>query len=264
MSINKRYIGAAIIAPFFIFIFLGGVYLKYFTLILSLLGMYEFYKVSKESGLKTMDYVGYVILLCFFASNYNFESLSFILIIATFLLLCAPVLDTKYTYVDMAVTILGFLYVGVFFSCIYLISQFDGGKYLVWLIFISSWMCDTTAYYSGRFFGKHKLNPEVSAKKTIEGSIGGLLGSTVFCGIYGYVVINVFGFNSILLYHYIIIGALCGIFSQFGDLVASSVKRHAGVKDYSNLIPGHGGILDRFDSIIYSAVLIFFYLTLIQ
>lgn len=263
MSINKRYIGAAIIAPFFIFVFLGGVYLKYFTMILSLLGMYEFYKVSKASGIKTLDYAGYLILLLFVLAKYDFKMLSFILIGATFIMMCIPVINLKYNYIDVAVTLLGFLYVGVFFNCIYLVSTFTGGKYLVWLIFIASWMCDTCAYYTGRMFGKHKLNPEVSAKKTIEGSIGGFIGSAVFCGIFGYVIINVFDFNTIALYHYIIIGAICGIFSQFGDLVASSIKRHSGVKDYSNLIPGHGGILDRFDSILYSAVLIFFYLSII-
>ena len=129
------------------------------------------------------------------------------------------------------------------------------GKYLVWLVFIASWLCDTTAYYVGRMFGKTKLCPEVSPKKTVEGSIGGLLGSAISCGVFGFIIAS-YGVN-ISLIHYVIIGLICGVFCQFGDLVASSIKRYAGVKDYSNLIPGHGGILDRFDSILFSSVVVF-------
>ena len=147
------------------------------------------------------------------------------------------------------------------FSFIYLVSEKTGGNFYVWLIFIGSWMTDTTAYYAGKFLGKHKLCPRVSPKKTIEGSIGGLLGATIFCGLLG--VVTTHYINSMFLYHFFIIGALCGVFSQFGDLVASTVKRYVDIKDYGNLIPGHGGILDRFDSILFSGVVVFYYLTFI-
>lgn len=263
MKINERYIGAAMIAPFIIFIFLGGIYLKCFTIVLSFAGLYEFYKVAKISKLKTIDVVGYLLLLIYYITNNNFETLSYILILASFIMLCIPVIKHEYNYIDVSVTLLAFIYVGVFFSCIYLVNNMKGGQYLVWLIFISSWLCDTTAYYVGKNFGKHKLDPEVSAKKTIEGSLGGLIGASLFSGLFGILIIKYFNFTDIAAYHYFIVGALCGVFSQFGDLVASSVKRHSGVKDYSNLIPGHGGILDRFDSILYSSVVIFFYLKFI-
>ena len=185
----------------------------------------------------------------------------YILVASTFLLLIVPVIDLEYTFVDVSLTLLGFIYAGILFSTVYLVNSKANGMYLVWLIFISSWLSDTAAYYSGRFLGKHKLCPEVSPKKTVEGSIGGLLGATIFCGIFGLIVNKYIYIMPI--YHYFIIGALCGIFGQFGDLVASSVKRYVGIKDYSNLIPGHGGILDRFDSIIFSATVIFYYLTFI-
>lgn len=264
MSINKRYIGAAIIAPFILFIFLGGVYLKYFTIAISIAGLYEFYKVAKISKIRTVDIVGYTLLIIFYILNNNFEALSYMIIIATFLMLCLPVLNPKLNYIDVAVTMLGFIYVGVFFSCIYLVNVFKGGQYLVWLIFLGSWGCDTGAYYVGRIFSKlgttHKLNEKVSPNKSIEGSIGGLIICSLLCGIFGIIIINKFNFTDIAVYHYFIIGALCGVFSQFGDLVASSVKRHSNIKDYSNLIPGHGGILDRFDSSLYSAVVVFIYI----
>ena len=109
------------------------------------------------------------------------------IILATFILLIIPVIDLKYNFIDVAITLLGFLYVGILFSFICLVSEKSGGAFYVWLIFIGSWMTDTTAYYAGRLFGKTKLCPKVSPKKTIEGSIGGLIGSTISCGILGFV-----------------------------------------------------------------------------
>ncbi len=161
----------------------------------------------------------------------------------------------------MAITLLGFLYVPIFFSFIVLVNNKTYGNYLVWLIFISAWLCDTTAYYVGKYLGKNKLCPKVSPKKTIEGSIGGIIGASLACTIFGMVIFRL-GVN-IGIIHYILIGLICGIVCQFGDLVASSIKRYAGVKDYSNLIPGHGGILDRFDSILFSSVAVYYYLTFI-
>lgn len=259
---NERYLGALIISPFIIFLFLGGVYLKYLTLVLSLMGMYEFYKVTKAKELNPMKYLGYIALLGFFMLNNDITKLSYVLIPLVFLCLCVPVIDVERNYFEVAVTVLGFIYVGVFFSFIPKVNSMEYGKYLVWLIFIASWGCDTLAYYSGRFLGKRKICPKVSAKKTLAGSIGGLLGAAIGCGIFGYIIKGQ-GVD-IALYHFIIMGAICGVFSQFGDLVASSIKRYkVDIKDYSNLIPGHGGILDRFDSILYSSVIVFFYLTLV-
>lgn len=261
MKSNSRYLGALLIAPFIIFIFLGGIYLKAFTIVLSVLGMYEFYKSVNTKDFKPVTLIGYFMLIAYYITGNDFKVLSFIIIITTFLMLCVPVIDVKYTFIDVSLTILGFIYVGLFFSFIYLVNIKNGGEFLVWLIFIASWLCDTTAYYVGRLFGKHKLCPKVSPKKTIEGSIGGMLGSTLACGIYGIVIYKYY--NIIPIYHYFIIGAICGVFCQFGDLVASSIKRFVGIKDYSNLIPGHGGILDRFDSILFAGTIVFFYLTLI-
>lgn len=261
MKSNSRYLGAMMIAPFIIFIFLGGIYLKTFTILLSVLGMYEFYKSIKVKQFKPITFLGYMMLALYYITGNDYSILSYIIIISTFLLLCVPVLDVKYTVVDVSLTFLGFLYIGIFFSFIHLVNVKQGGEYLVWLIFIASWLCDTAAYYSGRFFGKRKLCPKVSPNKTIEGSLGGMIGSTLACGVFGIIIYKYF--NSIPIYHYFIIGAICGVFCQFGDLVASSIKRYVGIKDYSNLIPGHGGILDRFDSILFAGTIVYFYLTLI-
>lgn len=261
MKSNNRYLGALIIAPILIFIFLGGVYLKYFTILISMIGMYEFYKTMKVKDFNPIWPVGYALLICYYFINADIEKLAYMLIIALIVLFCIPVINTKYTFIDVSLTILGFLYVGVFFSFIYLINIMPNGKFLVWLIFLASWLCDTVAYYTGKYLGKRKLCPKVSPKKTIAGSIGGLIGSTLALSVYGY-FINAF-IHNIPFYHYIIIGLLCGVFCQFGDLIASSIKRYVGIKDYSNLIPGHGGILDRFDSILFASTIIYMYLHLV-
>lgn len=249
------------IAPFIIFIFLGGIYLKAFTIVLSIGGLYEFYNALKEKEFKPVPLIGYLMLALFYLTGNKFDILTFIIIFATFILLCLPVIDLKYTFIDVGLTILGFIYVVVLFSFIPLVNIKPSGEYLVWLIFLGSWLADTVAYYSGKYLGKKKLCPKVSPKKTIAGSIGGFLGSTVGCGIFGIIVGNYV--PNVQLIHFFLIGALCGIMGQFGDLVASSIKRYVGLKDYSNLIPGHGGILDRFDSILFNATVVFYYLTFI-
>ncbi|MDQ0148942.1 phosphatidate cytidylyltransferase [Eubacterium multiforme] len=261
MKSNNRYLGALMIAPFIIFVFLGGLWLEAFTVVLSILGMYEFYNALKQKDFHPISIVGYILIIVYYLTNTNFNTLTYIVVFATFILLMIPVINLKYTFIDVAITLLGFLYVGILFSFLHLVNMKFGGQYLVWLIFIGSWMTDTSAYYAGRFFGKHKLCPKVSPKKTIEGSIGGMIGSTIFCGLFGIIVSKYIYIMPV--YNYFIIGALCGIFSQFGDLVASSIKRYVGIKDYSNLIPGHGGILDRFDSILFSGLVVFYYLTFI-
>lgn len=261
MKSNNRYLGALMIAPFIIFIFLGGIYLKGFILALSVMALWEFYKALREKNFKPITSIGYLLLIVYYILNNNFEIMMYIIVISTFVLLIVPVINLKYTFIDVSLTLLGFMYAGVLFSFVYLVNIKSSGEFLVWLIFIGSWLSDTAAFYSGKFFGKHKLSPRVSPKKTIEGSLGGMIGATVFSGIFGVIISNYV--NIMPVYHYFVIGALCGIFGQFGDLVASSIKRYVGIKDYSNLIPGHGGILDRFDSIIFSATVIFYYLTFI-
>ncbi|MBV7274896.1 phosphatidate cytidylyltransferase [Clostridium sp. PL3] len=261
---NNRYIGALIIAPFIMFLFIGGIYLKYGVMILSLFGMYEFYRVIKEKNIQAISIAGYILCIIYYITldkTVDYRMHFFFLIITMFIIMCIPIFDVEYNFIDISTTIMGFLYVAVFFSFIVLVDNKNYGNYLVWLIFISSWVCDTAAYYAGRAFGKRKLCSKVSPKKTIEGSIGGMIGSTLACGILGYLIHSRIDF--IPIYHFFAIGAICGVFCQFGDLTASSIKRYVGVKDYSNLIPGHGGILDRFDSILFASVVVYYYLTFI-
>lgn len=267
---NERYIGALVLVPLLIFIFLGGYFLKFTVTCLALAGLYEFYKASKSGGHKPFEYIGYGLGLIYYiylivsGGNINLTWVVNVIILSVFIMMIIPIFKIDRSFVDVGLTVLPLIYVIVFFSFMILISEKQQGRFFIWLIFISSWGCDTLAYYSGRYLGKggkHKLLPKVSPKKTVEGAIGGLAGSIIGCTVYGWVM-SQFGVT-MGIYHYAIIGLLGGIFGQCGDLVASSVKRHVGIKDYSNLIPGHGGILDRFDSILLVSVVVYYYISYI-
>ena len=147
------------------------------------------------------------------------------------------------------------LYIIGALTCIMYVRDLENGGYYWIFAFIGAWITDIFAYFTGRFFGKHKLIPEISPKKTVEGSIGG----TVFC-VLGFVVYAVilrecFNINVNILIC-AITGFVSAIVSQIGDLSMSAIKRHYGIKDFGNILPGHGGILDRFDSIMAVAVVL--------
>ncbi len=146
--------------------------------------------------------------------------------------------------------VFGFLYVAVMLGFIYLIRAEENGKILVWLVFLSSWGADTCAYLAGRAFGRHKMAPVLSPKKSVEGAVGGILGA----GLLGFLYALYFKMPAAGCF---VICAAGAVISIFGDLAASAVKRDKGIKDYGKLIPGHGGILDRFDSVIFTAPVIY-------
>jgi len=229
---------------------------------LSLAGMHELYKVSKFKSINLFSFIGYLLCIVYYLTlgkNIDYKFTFFVIVFSVLIMFCITILDNKYNVIDISITLLAFLYIAVFFSFIVLVDNKVYGNYYVWLIFISSWICDTCAYYTGRFFGKKKLCPKISPNKTVEGSIGGLLGSIISSGVFGAFIIP--RGVPVSLIHFIIIGIICGVFSQIGDLTGSSYKRFVGVKDFGHLIPGHGGILDRFESTLFSGIIVFCYLT---
>ncbi len=143
-----------------------------------------------------------------------------------------------------------------FLSIILLRSEVEMGKYIYLLIFLGAWMTDTGAYFVGVFFGKHKLIPEVSPKKTVEGAVGGILGCVLGYVLFGVIIAAFFDVqvNYIVL---TLLAIVISVISQCGDLIASYVKRERGIKDYGFIFPGHGGIMDRFDSIIVVAPVLY-------
>lgn len=158
------------------------------------------------------------------------------------------------------------LYAPVLLSFIFIIREgWQYGNYLVWLIFFCSWGSDTCAYCVGILFGKHKMAPKLSPKKSVEGAVGGIVGAALLFGLYTHFVINSFT-DEVFRIHWgsaMCLGAVGAMVSMVGDLAASAMKRDHDIKDYGRLIPGHGGIMDRFDSVIIAAPLIFIGLALI-
>lgn len=160
------------------------------------------------------------------------------------------------------------LYVSLFMLCIIMLRS-EFGLCAMLLVFISAWCSDTGAYFAGSFFGKHKLIPHVSPKKTVEGSIGGMIMAMLGCqilmfaaGLNGTQIAGLAGISG-----YIKIGAIgvgASIWSQVGDLAASAIKRDCNVKDYGTIFPGHGGFMDRFDSVIFIAPIIYYIISIIS
>ena len=139
------------------------------------------------------------------------------------------------------------------------IRKMDYGVISVFIVFIGSWITDTCAYFTGIAIGKHKLAPQISPKKTIEGSVGGIVGVTVIITAYTAICANILNVKPNLCV-IIPIGLLCGVLSQFGDLCASVIKRENNVKDFGNVMPGHGGVMDRFDSFLFVAPAVYYIL----
>ncbi|MBP3475516.1 MAG: phosphatidate cytidylyltransferase [Lachnospiraceae bacterium] len=158
-----------------------------------------------------------------------------------------------------------YLYAPVMLSFIYLIREgFTQGNYLVWFIFLCSWGSDTCAYAVGVLIGKHKMTPKLSPKKSVEGAVGGVAGAALLFVIYTHFAINRYTDATLPLALAAVLGAAGALVSMVGDLAASAIKRDHDIKDYGKLIPGHGGIMDRFDSVIIASPLIFIGLVLIS
>ena len=156
------------------------------------------------------------------------------------------------------VTLVGIFYVVFFCYHLALLGMDEFLGLTVWLVVITAFGTDICAYFAGVTMGKHKLCPVISPKKTWEGAIGGILGSMILCLIFGLIFMK----HAIALC--LIVGFLGSIISMFGDLTASIFKRKMGIKDYGNLIPGHGGILDRFDSILFTAPLVYYVVNILS
>ena len=249
-----RIIAALALIPLLLFIIYGGLPLYIAEAIIVIIALDEFYKAFKSKNIQPISILGY--LFAIFLSIKNIFNLQIeythVFVFTLFLIGIIYILSNKKNVIDFSITFIGIFYIPIFLDYIVLtINDFKLGGIYVWLIFIISFMTDTFAYFSGYLFGKHKLIPSISPKKTIEGSIGGILGSTICCVLFGYV------FNLDIV-HMVLVGSLGSVVAQFGDLFASAIKRYVGIKDYGKLIPGHGGILDRFDSVILVAPFVYY------
>lgn len=243
----------------------GGSLLYLVLLAVSLIGMAELYKVfSMEKQPPAV--VGYLFALIYYGLLYFLpvlpgEKLNWFMMVFMGYLICqmAVLVFTypKYNTQQIMAAFFGMFYVAVMLSYIYQTRILPGGIFTVWLVFICAWGCDTCAYCVGMLIGKHRMAPVLSPKKSVEGGIGGILGAALIGVLYA-LAINQWGSAGVSPAEFALIGAVGGAISQIGDLAASAIKRFHGIKDYGKLIPGHGGILDRFDSVIFTAPIIYY------
>ena len=258
MFITRLLSGIVLVAILLATGILGGNILWGFCFAISLIGLYEFYKVFKVE--KTLGLVGYGFAIVYYLALLFYKgSVNGALFMAIELMIVSGVYVLKYPKYNteqVFASVFGLMYLPMMLSYIYQIRISEDGLYSLWLIFISSWGCDTCAYCVGMLFGKRKLAPVLSPKKSIEGAVGGAIGAAILGAIYGAVVNNYMVMKNAPL-HFAIICVVAAVISQFGDLIASGIKRQHGIKDYGKLIPGHGGILDRFDSVIFTAPVIY-------
>lgn len=240
----------------------GGDLLFCFLGLISLIGLSELYKVVEVQN-KALGAVGYLAAVVYYECVLKAHLIDVqLLAIAFLVLLMAVYVFTFPTYrAEQVMTVyFGVFYVAMMLSFVYQTRMLSEGAVVVWLIFLSSWGCDTCAYCVGVLFGKHKMAPKLSPKKSVEGGVGGVVGAALLGALYA-LAMNKWGGAAADPMHYAIICASGGLVSMVGDLAASAIKRNHDIKDYGKLIPGHGGILDRFDSVIFTAPIIFYLAT---
>ncbi|HOZ54664.1 MAG TPA: phosphatidate cytidylyltransferase [Clostridia bacterium] len=257
-------IGFPIVAAVLIF---GNVYLIDATFaIVAMLSIHEYFAAFKNKA-KPITWIGYIccILIAFIHLIPKYHILTAIGTIIPLLLLIlflqVIITNMKTTVLDAIITFFGVSYIALFISFIPLLMAGNNGKLLVWYILFAAWGTDTFAYIVGSKFGKHKFSL-ISPKKSIEGCIGGTIAAIIIILIYTWVLNTYYGMN--INYIYIsIVGLILSLIGQIGDFAASTIKRFVEIKDFSNLFPGHGGMLDRIDSVIFIAPFAYFLLMII-
>ena len=243
----------------------GGYVLSAALLIVSLIAFFELTRALgvHESGQKInmLEACGYASILVHYIQMMlikDYRYYIFSIMFAFFLIMvCYVVTFPRFKSSQAIFCFFCFIYAPVNMSFVYLLRIRPLGAYFAWVPFIA-WVCDTCAYFAGRAFGKHKMAPVLSPKKTIEGAIGGILGSVIVGGVIGYIIYLKETHSPDTVWGLMIICFVGSIISQIGDLLASGIKRDHNIKDYGALIPGHGGIMDRFDSVIFVIPCIYF------
>lgn len=239
----------------------GGLLLIVMLFTLSVIALGELYKIEKIQFSLTAV-VSYVFTAFYYAVLYFFGfSVHLISVIVLFFLLSAVLFVFRFPKPKLSqlmLTSFGFLYLPLLLSFIYITRMTEYGRLSVWLIFIGAWGADTCAYCVGMLFGKKKLAPVLSPKKSVEGAIGGMIGSALLGLLFAFVFYKKGYLETETLYIYPVTCFMAAILSIFGDLFASAIKRKYDLKDYGHIIPGHGGVLDRFDSILFVAPIIYF------
>lgn len=236
--------------------YLGGPYTAILVAFISLLGLREALLIGKKMGFQTWNYSTFLFSIAWLGMVFRGEVRWMVPVLIVWLLYSMGKMALKYPQVTLreaGYNCFAPLYTVVLFSHLYLIREFNGGVAWALLTFFLVWATDTFAYLVGRVMGKHLLAPQISPKKTIEGSVGGL----IFCILTGLLAWRIIGEAS--LWSYLLLSFIVSCSGQIGDLFESALKRSVNIKDSGNLIPGHGGILDRFDSLLFVIPIMYYW-----
>ena len=242
-------------------IFLGGYWFLTFGLVIGILSFFEFAGMTEKKSAHPMKIAGLLSVLALIANSFfRFSGFLELLLIIVVVTLLIELFRNMGSAIDnLGATYLGIFYIGLCSASLIGIREFfpvyENGGFLIISIFATIWICDSAAFFGGISLGKHKLFPRVSPNKSWEGAIFGFVFSIATMVAARYLILGFLSWQDIL-----IIGFIVGTIGQLGDLVESLFKRDAGVKDSSSLIPGHGGIFDRFDSLMLTAPVVYLYL----
>jgi len=258
--LKQRIITAAIGIPVIIFvIWFGDPWFSLFIAAVVLIGTFEFYRMALNSR-QSLTYLGLLWSLALALSPHYINILPIIMtaavVISLIWLLCRPAREKA--FYNWAWIVVGALYVGWMLSYWVGLRLLEDGRSWVYLGIFITFANDTGAFFVGRAWGKHKLASAISPGKTWEGAVGGLLSANVGA-IIVFLILNLFSPSLFKYWQVILLGCLVSLFAQLGDLVESLFKRNMGVKESGELLPGHGGILDRFDSLIFVGVMVYYY-----
>lgn len=245
---------------------IGKIPFLLFVLAIGLISYFEFSKMMRHKRNFTNKLIGYSSVALIIINEYKhfFDYHIFFVIVISLLLLSELFRNKESATTNLGATLLGICYIGFFSAAIVDIREFysdsaftySQGGYLIISILASIWICDSAAYFIGSAYGLHKLMPRVSPHKSWEGAVAGFIFS-----IFAMITAKYFMLEFLQWQDAIAIGIIVGLFGQIGDLIESLIKRDAGVKDSSSIIPGHGGILDRFDSFLFTAPIVSLYLS---
>ena len=247
-------------------LFCGGLVLFLAVAAVSMIGLFELFRALglRKTALEAAGFMGAALFLEAVWLGWD-KGLMLALFLSLMLILGTYVFTwPKYTASQAAETAFAVLYVPVLLSYVYRTDLLTESIVYTALTLLAAWCSDVGAYCMGMLFGKHKLTPELSPKKTVERAVGAVLFSAGIGALYGFVFRNALGLFAHPVIAVMILFAFGSILAQIGDLIASAIKRDRGVKDYGNLIPGHGGILDRFDSVIVTAPAVYYLILLLM
>ena len=254
-------------------VYMGETAIGLAVFVLALAGVHEFGKALEKVGFKPVYILSYIsclpllylavldllpwTVIAVMDGKYPYVAALGLFVLVLLLLCIVMFSGGRYKIADAAVTLLGIFYIAYMLSFVTLTRSIEKGHMYIWFIFIGAWATDTFAFFTGITIGKKKIVPSISPKKTLEGYIGGVLGCIPAMVVFGRCFSGELG---IPVAHLAALGFVCGVVSQLSDWSASAVKRAAGIKDYGNIMPGHGGVLDRLDSILFTAPAVYFYI----